>query len=186
MSGAGSAASGGSPREELPDVIHSIQIRAPRERVWAEITRLGSVSDIMFHTILESDLKPGGKLRYWSPDRKNIWIVGEIREVDPPGRFVHTYRFTDIPGEGETLVTWELAEEEGATRVTLTHSAFTDQAKTHTKVKGGWVSILANLKVVAEGGEIPLKWRAMYRMMDWLGWMMPKSTRAEEVLKSGA
>lgn len=175
----------GTQAAALPDVIHSIEIQAPRERVWQEITRLGQVSDIMFHTILESDLKPGGKLRYWSPDRKNIWIVGEIRELDPPARFVHTYRFTDIPGESETLVTWELSETAGRTRVTLTHSAFTDQAKTHGKVSGGWVSILANLKVVTEGGRIPFKWKAIYLMMDLLGWTMPKSTRAEEVLKAG-
>ena len=170
----------------LEDAVFSIEIRAPRERVWKEITRLGQVSDIMFHTVLESELKPGGKLRYWSPDRKNIWIVGTIREVTPPERFVHTYRFTDITEESETLVTWELVEAAGVTRVTLTHSAFTDQAKTHKKVSGGWVAILDLLKTVAEGGAIPFKWRAMYWMMDRFGWMMPKSTKADEVLKTGA
>lgn len=171
--------------ERLDDVVLSIEIRAPRERVWEEITRLGVVSDILFHTILESEMKPGAKLRYWSPDRKNIWIVGTIQEVTPPERFVHTYRFTDIADETETLVTWELADVPTGTRVTLTHARFTDQARTHKKVKGGWVSILDLLKVVAEGGTIPRKWRLMYGLMDWFGWMMPRSTRAEEVLKAG-
>ena len=169
----------------LADAVFTVEIKAPRERVWKEITRLGQVSDIMFHTVLESDLKPGGKLRYWSPDKKNIWIVGTIQEVAPPERFVHTYRFTDITEESETLVTWELVEAAGVTRVTLTHGRFTDQAKTHKKVSGGWVAILDLLKTVAEGKPVPLKWKAMYWMMDRFGWMMPKSTKADEVLKSG-
>lgn len=170
----------------LGDAVFSVEIRAPRQRVWDEITRLGQLSDIMFHTVLESDLKPGAKLRYWSPDRKNIWIVGTVQEVIPPERFVHTYRFTDIPEESETLVTWELVEAAGITRVTLTHGRFTDQAKTHKKVTGGWVAILDLLKTVSEGGKLPFKWKAMYWMMDRFGWMMPKSTRADEVLRSGA
>ena len=169
----------------LADAVFTVEIKAPRERVWKEITRLGQVSDIMFHTVLESDLKPGGKLRYWSPDKKNIWIVGTIQEVTPPERFVHTYRFTDITDESETLVTWELVEAAGVTRVTLTHGRFTDQAKTHKKVSGGWVAILELLKTVAEGKPIPFKWKAMYWMMDRFGWMMPKSTKADEVLKAG-
>jgi uncharacterized protein YndB with AHSA1/START domain len=169
----------------LEDAVFSIEIRAPRQRVWNEITRIGSVSDILFHTILESELTPGAKLRYWSPDRKNIWIVGTVQEVVPPERFVHTYRFTDITDETETLVTWELAEAAGVTRVTLTHSRFTDQAKTHKKVTGGWVSILDLLKTVAEERPIGLKWKAMYWMMDRLGWMMPKSTRAGAVIDGG-
>lgn len=174
-----------APTAPLAEAVFSVEIRASRQRVWDEITRLGSLNDIMFHTVLESELKPGAKLRYWSPDRKNIWIVGTVREVRPPERFVHTYRFTDIPGETETLVTWELTEAAGVTRVTLTHSGFTDQARTHKKVSGGWVSILDLLKTVVEGGSLPFKWKAMYTMMDLLGWMMPKSTKAEEVIRAG-
>ena len=176
-----------SPRpaaEPLDEVVHSIRIQAPVQRVWDEITTLGRVQDIMFHTILDSDLEPGSRMRYYSPDRKRIWIVGDVVEVDPPHRFVHTYRFTDITDETETLVTWELAEEAGGTRLTLTHGGFTDQARTHRKVQGGWVSILELLKTVAEGGSIPFKWKAMYTMMDLFQWMMPKSTKAEEVLRS--
>lgn len=169
----------------LPDAVFSIEIRAPRQRVWEEITRLGSVNDILFHTILESDLTPEAKLRYWSPDKKNIWIVGTVKEITPPSRFVHTYRFTDITDESETLVTWELSEVADGTRVTLTHTGFSDQAKTHKKVTGGWVAILDLLKVVAEGGRPSFKWRAMYRMMDLMGWVMPKSTRADAVLRGG-
>jgi uncharacterized protein YndB with AHSA1/START domain len=171
--------------QTLTDAVFTIEIKAPRQRVWEEVTRLGAVNDILFHTILESDLTPGAKLRYWSPDKKNIWIVGTVREVTPPSRFVHTYRFTDITDESETLVTWELAEVPGGTRVVLTHSAFTDQAKTHKKVSGGWVAILDLLKVVAEGGGTPFKWKLMYWMMDRFGWMMPRSTRADEVLRAG-
>lgn len=172
-----------SEQQTMPDVVQAIDIDAPVERVWAEITRLGQVSDIMFHTVLETDFQPGSPLRYYSPDRKRIWIVGEIVEVSPPTRLVHTYRFTDITDETETLVTWDLQEREGGVRVTVSHSRFTDQAKTHKKVSGGWNQILGLLKTVVETGKVPGKFRVMYTLMDWMQFVMPKSTKAEEVLR---
>ena len=91
----------------LPDAVCSITIAVPVEKVWAEITKTGSIQRPLYNTVLDIDLRPGGRLRYSSPDRKRVFVAGEVLEVDPPRRLKHTYLFAMKP-EPATVVTWEL------------------------------------------------------------------------------
>lgn len=168
----------------MKDHVLSIEIKAPRQRVWDEITKLGRVQRALMNTVLESALTPGAKLRYYSPDKRRVFVVGEVVEVKPPRRFSHTYMFTTRP-ETPTLVTWELDEIPGGCRVTLIHSGWTDQVKTHKGVAGGWRQILDVLKAELETGDIPLKTKMMYGVMGALMFMLPKATKVEEVQKAG-
>jgi uncharacterized protein YndB with AHSA1/START domain len=170
--------------EAMPDHVMSIDIMVPRQRVWDEITKLGKIQRAMVNTVLESKLTPGSKMRYYSPDRKRVFVVGEVVEIIPPRKFSHTYMFTTRPEE-PTLVTWELEEIPGGCRVKLTHSGWTDQVKTHKGVGGGWREILNLLKSDLETGNIPLKTRLTYRMYSALMFMMPASSKAENVAKAG-
>ena len=70
-------------------------------------------------------------------------------------------------------------------RVTLVHSGFTDQVKTHEGTYGGWKDILSLLKAELETGQIPLKTRIIYAIQGAMMFMLPKSTRIEEVKKAG-
>ena len=171
-------------RAPLQDHVLSIDIMVPRQQVWDEITKLGKLQRPLFYTVLDTKLTPGSKLRYYSPDRKRVYIVGEVVEVVPPRKFSHTYMFTMNP-EPRTLVTWELEEIAGGCRVKLTHSGWTTQAKTHKSVVGGWRDILRLLKAELETGTIPLRSRLFYRMMDKLTFMLPKSTKTSEVDRAG-
>ena len=72
----------------LPDHVISIHIAVPIRRVWDEITKTGRVQRALYNTVLECDLKPGGRLRYYSPDRKRVFIVGKVVDVDPPRKIV--------------------------------------------------------------------------------------------------
>jgi hypothetical protein len=87
--------------------------------------------------------------------------------------------------EAASLVTWELAEIAGGCRVTLTHSDWTDQVKTHKGVVSGWREILATLRQELETGDIPLKVKLVYRVMGSLMFLLPRSTRVEEVERAG-
>lgn len=165
----------------LPDQVASIHIGVPVERVWEEITKTGRVQRALYNTVLETDLRPGGRLRYYSPDRKRVFIVGEVVEVDAPRRLAYTYLFTMWKSGGPTLVTWELEPEAGGTRVTVTHSGWTEAHEAPEKVAAGWREILALLKGELETGTIPLKTRVMYRVMGWFSFALPASTRAENV-----
>ena len=165
----------------LEDRVLSIDIEAPRQRVWDEITKTGKVQRALYNTVLETDLMPGSRLRYYSTSKKRVFIVGEIVEVTPPSKFSHTYMFLQM-ASAPTLVTWELEETASGCRVTITHSGWTaDQAKHHQGAVKGWTDILGILKAELETGDIPFKWKAMYAMMNMFMWALPKRMKAEEV-----
>jgi uncharacterized protein YndB with AHSA1/START domain len=160
--------------------VHVVEIKAPVADVWAEITKLKQIQKPMFGTVLDTDFKPGSRMIYRSEDGKRVFIVGEIHECVPPTRFVHTFRFTNLP-ETPTLVEWSLEEKGGVTRVTVTHSKFVDQKKTADSVRTSWVDILKNIKAVVETGNVPLKTRMMLGMMSAFMFMLPKETLRENV-----
>lgn len=165
----------------MEDRVFSVEIRAPVQAVWDEITKLGTVQVPMMNTVLETDFTPGSRLRYYSPDRKYVLVIGEVVECSPPHKFAHTYVMTDL-GEAPTLVTWELHEIPNGVRVTVTHSQFSAKsAKTHKRVKGGWAFILENLKVLMEQGDVPFKTKFQYGLFGMMMWMLPKRSRADNV-----
>lgn len=163
----------------VPEHVVQIHIDVPVERVWDEITRTGRVQRALYNTVLEAELVPGARLRYVSPDRKRVFIVGEVVEVEAPRRFSHTYRLTLWKSGGPTLVTWELEAAGSGTRVTVTHSRWTDAHEAPEKVVAGWTEILALLKSDLETGTIPLKTRVMYRVMGWFSFALPARTKPE-------
>ena len=164
----------------MDDLVYRIDIRAPIKTVWDEITRLGAVQPWYYNMVLDARLTPGSKLRYYSPDRRRIFIIGEVVEASPPHRFVHTHQFTEHPG-GPTLVTWELHEIADGVRVTVTHSRYTDQLKARKKAKGGWPLILDSLKATAEGHPLPGTMKTIHVMMRLFMFMAPKATLADNV-----
>jgi uncharacterized protein YndB with AHSA1/START domain len=168
----------------LKDHIFTIDIAVPRERVWDEITKTGRIQLAMHNTILESALTPGSKLRYYSPDRKRVFVVGEVVEVSPPRRFSHTFKFT-MRSEVPSLVTWELEETPTGCRVTLVHGGWTNQVKSHKGVVSGWLEILGILKQEMETGAIPFKVSVLYKVMGAFMFLLPRSTKVEEVSRAG-
>ncbi len=169
----------------LPEHVTSIHIDVPIERVWEAITKTGALQPALYNTVLDCELTPGSRLRYYSPDRKRVFIVGEVVEVDPPRKFAHTYRFTTWKTGGPTLVTWELEDEGEGCRVTVTHSGWTDEHKAPEKSAAGWKEILGLLKHQLETGDIPAKTKRMYRVMGWFMFMMPKTTKTSYVDEQG-
>jgi len=168
----------------LPDHVLTIDIQAPIDSVWREITKTGAIQRFANNTVMEGTLAPGNKLRFYSPSKKRVFVVGEVVEVVPPRKFAHTWKFTMSPDE-PTLVTWQLAESAGGCRVTLTHSRWTDAAKMYKKVHTTWASILRLLKLELETGDIDRKTKMMYAMFGALEFMLPKTTTVEHANRVG-
>lgn len=155
--------------------IASIFIDAPAQRVWDELTKTDGLQRALYNTMLHSDLVPGSRLRYTSVDGKRVFVVGEVIEVTPPRRFVHTYLMTMDP-DLQTVVAWDLADEGGGCRVTLTHSGWTDEHRTMDKTIKSWKQILELLRAEVETGSIPLTTRLSYRAMGLFSFALPKRT----------
>jgi uncharacterized protein YndB with AHSA1/START domain len=158
--------------------VYRIYIQAPADRVWEAMVDPDWTEKYYYGTRVDFDLRPGGAFRatpgpgmlagaeamgFELPD---VVVEGEVLEVDPPRRLVHTWRLLMDPtvaGEGFTTVTWDLwAVADGVTKVTVTHDV-TDAPVTAGMVHGegeaegngggGWDQILSALKTVIETGE---------------------------------
>lgn len=167
----------------VPDSVCSIVINVPVQKVWDEITKTGSIQRPVYNTLLDIELEAGGSMRYYSPDRKRVFVAGEVLEVDPPRKLRHTYIFTMKP-EPITEVTWELGEAPEGCRVTITHAGWTTEkeAKQH---EGGWNQILGLLKSELETGDIPGKTKLVYWMQGLFMFAMPKTTKTEYADEQG-
>ncbi len=166
------------------DRVLSITINVPLDRVWHEITKTGQIQRAVYNSVLEGAMTPGSRLRYYSADKKRVFVVGEVLEFEPPHRFVHTYIMTMNP-DPVTVVTWELEEVDGGCRITLTHGGWTDEHKTADKTVAGWTEILGLLKIELETGKLPFKTRIMYRLMGLFQFALPKTTSLGYADKQG-
>ena len=77
----------------LDPIVVSIDIHVSAQAVWDEITKTGGIQRPLYNCVMESELRPGARLRYYSPDKKRVFVVGEVLAVDPPRTFKHTYHF---------------------------------------------------------------------------------------------
>jgi uncharacterized protein YndB with AHSA1/START domain len=80
--------------------------------------------------------------------------VGEVVEVDPPHRLVHTWGWigNDAVPPGSTTIEYELVPEGAGTRLLFTHRDLPgkEAADSHAH---GWDHYLGRLAVVASGGD---------------------------------
>jgi uncharacterized protein YndB with AHSA1/START domain len=155
--------------------VWSIDIEAPPERVWEELTRTGKVLRFYFDSVLEGDLRPGGKLRYVTPDRKRTFIVGDVVELTAPTRFVHTFKFTDL-AEPAQKVSFDLEPVEKGTRLTVRHEGLGGAPKHGRRVDAGWTKILGDLKRWTESGRVSLGTRLRNSLMKLMLPFMPKES----------
>ena len=100
---------------------------APRHLVFEAMTRpehvkrwWGGLGDGYSVPVCEIDLRIGGRWRFVNRHPKGeAAFHGEYREVTPPGRVVFTEIFEEFP-DVESVVTAELADEDGKTRLAAT------------------------------------------------------------------
>ena len=81
---------------------------------------------------------------------------GEVIEVDPPRKLVHTFRALwspELAAEKPHTVTWEITPMGDASRLVVTHSGFEGETATYRNVAGGMSVILSGLKTLLETGQ---------------------------------
>lgn len=100
---------------------------APRDLVFQAMTKpqhvrqwWGRLGDGYSVPVCEIDFRVGGKWRFVNRHPQGeAAFHGEYREIDPPGRVVFTEIFEAFP-DTVSVVTAELTEESGKTRLTAT------------------------------------------------------------------
>jgi uncharacterized protein YndB with AHSA1/START domain len=139
---------------EIPDEVRrELEIRAPRERVWAALTEADQLVQWFPDKRAEIDLRPGGAaMLEW--DEAKAEAVVDVAE--PPGRLVFRWRPEGLERPFTTVsFTLEELGDGASTRVRLVESGFAslpDQIETQSQ-KGndeGWAHELQELKEYLE------------------------------------
>ena len=141
--------------EAVMEKIYEIYIRTTPERLWEAITDPEIRAKYNFGAGAKSDWTPGSRIEMGSPKADGLLGDGEVLEVDPPRRLVHTMRALwgeDVKSEGFSRVTWEIEPVGDSCRLVLTHDQLREGA--NDQLYGGWPMILSGLKTWLETGQL--------------------------------
>lgn len=135
-------------------------IPAPRERVfeaWTDPDQLRRWwgPGLFTTSVAQMDLRPGGRyeLVMQPPEGQALILVGTFREVRPPERLVYTWRWeAGVPSSGESIVTVEFHDRDGATEVVLTHADL-PPGESVAPYRDGWESGLDKLERTLTGTQ---------------------------------
>jgi len=134
--------------------VFEIYIRTTPERLWEALTDPEIRSKYNFGARIISDWTPGSRFEMSAPKASGLLGEGEILEVDPPRRLVHSMVAlwsNDVKREGASRVTWEIEPIGDSCHLTVTHDQLREGA--NRELYGGWPMILSGLKTWLETGK---------------------------------
>jgi len=126
-------------------IIKTIYLKAKPNKVWRYLTERDKLARWFQETSRDlTEKAPFEYLRHddEAEDRKLMW--GEILEVTPPEKLVHTFTHQWLEGV-ITTVTWELKPIGDGTQLTMTHTGITtlEELSGHDS---GWDEHLTRLR----------------------------------------
>jgi len=135
--------------------VTSVTINAPKAEVWDALTNPDKVEQYMHGTHVSSDWKVGSPVR-WTGEWKGkpYEDKGEILEVKPNTLLRYTH-WSPMGGsedkpENYHTVTYELAGDNGKTKLTLTQDNNATQEAADKMAQENWAPVLKGLKETAE------------------------------------
>jgi uncharacterized protein YndB with AHSA1/START domain len=140
--------------EHRMEKVFEIYIKTTPDRLWEAITNSDLRAKYNFGAGVKADWTPGSRLEMSHP-KGGLLADGEVLEVDPPRRLVHTMTALwsdDVKSEGASRVTWDIEPVGDSCRLTLTHDQLREGA--NAELYGGWPMILSGLKTWLETGEL--------------------------------
>lgn len=135
--------------------VYVTYIRTTPEKLWQALFEPEFTRQYWAGTWQESDWKVGSTWKIMIPDGR-VGDSGEIIEIDPPRKLVHTWRNEFVPEmreEGYSRITYELEPNGTSVKLTLTHEMDRPESKLIGAVSQGWPAILASVKSLLETGE---------------------------------
>jgi len=135
--------------------VYVTYIRTTPEKLWQALLEPEFTRQYWAATWQESEWKPGASWRLMIPDGR-VGDSGEILEIEPYRRLVHTWRVEHQPelqSEGYSRLTYELEKLGDSVKLTLIHEIDKSGSKLIEAVSSGWPHILASLKSLLETGE---------------------------------
>ena len=136
------------------EITSSTHIDASIQAVWEAITTPSQIKQWFFGVDTQSDWTVGSQLVHPGEYQSKPYVdKGEILEIEPPRRLVHTH-WSEVSGkpddaENYQVVTWELVEKGGGTELTIRERNLPSEGAAATSDQA-WQSALASLKKLLE------------------------------------
>lgn len=159
--------------------VYRVTIRGAIEDVWREITKTDELQKAVYNSWMEcKGVAAGSPLRMRTPSRKYTMVAGEILEVAPPHRYVHTMQLTQFD-DPPWKVIHELKKVAGGVEYSMTLEGLKPGSRAAKNAAAGAKFIADNLKALVESGRPPLGTRVMYAMFGVMEGFLPKRCRSE-------
>ena len=136
-----------------PEDIYQVEIATTPEGLWKAITDPEQTRRYYYGALSISDWQVGSRWKSQSAEGE-VYLDGEILEIDPPRRLVQTFHIVhEAAGAGEapSRVEWQITPHGDRCTLTLTHTGRGPAATDYTS--GGWEYILSGLKTILETGQ---------------------------------
>lgn len=156
-----------------------VVIRAPIDKVWAELTRTDAVLPFFFNSVCDTTgLEKGAPIRMRSKNGRYTSVVGDVLEFEPPYRYSHTFKFTNFD-DPPCVVHYRLKEVDDGTEFTLINENVPVGTKTEKYMTQGGTFITENLKAIVETGRPTAGGRFALAMMGLFSVFTPKRSLSE-------
>ena len=156
--------------------VYRIYIKAAPEAIWEALTTTEWTKRYGYTGVVDFDLRPGGAYTVHATEQfrtaaeargaklPDVIIDGEVLEVDPPRKLVHTFNMHMDPAmeqEPATRITYEIVDlGNGSCSLTLIHAldgaprlaAIVSGALESDGAGGGHAWVLSDLKSLLETG----------------------------------
>ena len=160
--------------------VHRTYIEAPIETVWSILVATDKPLPFFFGSICDTadGLKPGAQMRMVHPNRKIAMVVGEVLAFEPPYRYSHTFKMTNLKDD-PCQVTYELREKDGGTEFDLIIEGAIEGSDLHKQMIGAQDFISKNLKSLSEKGKPAFSGTMVTLMSPIVALMAKKEQRIE-------
>jgi len=160
--------------------IYKVLINAPIETVWSELIKTTSPRPFFWNSSWDAkDLAPGNAYRMVSNRGKTVAVVGEILEIEPPYRLVHSFRLTSLDDPAST-VTYTLKEVKDGTEFCLVTENIVAGSKSEKSMADGARFIVNNFKAHVETGKVMFGARIMLALFGIMAPFTPKSMSVDK------
>jgi len=137
-----------------PENVYQVEIATTPERLWKALTDPQETRKYYHGALSISDWQVGSRWTSQSADGE-VYLEGEILEIDPRRRLVHSFHILhqpDAAAEAPSRVEFDITPIGDRCRLTVTHTGRGPATKAYTS--GGWESIGRGLKELLETGSI--------------------------------
>ena len=135
---------------QKPDFVYVIWIQASAKQVWDALKNAELTKQYWGVHKNVSDWQVGSEWRHVDyDDEGKVAVTGKILVHEPPKKLTFTW-ISPHMGNVPTVVTFQLDEQFGSTKLTLTHEGL---PSTTGPVVEGWPAILSSLKSLLETGK---------------------------------